>query len=213
MDTLQEKLTDLDTDPEILDCIISSLKTWHADQDHTEITTAQNPLLVQALTEQHFIGWFPFVEGLISTAWQAAQAAQALHYSSIDTRRTSHQWSRRLIQLLHNSTDNLWHHRNEIKHVTDQPRQTRMHRELSQEIAKEFMIGPTGLLQGDSARFFQRDLITLLKQNPKYKHAWLYQLTQARQRHKRKLHHDDELKTISQHQSKLFKWFKTGVAS
>ena len=210
LDTLEEKLTDLDTDPEILDCIISSLKAWHAGLDHTEITTAQNPLLVQALTEQHTIGWFPFVEGLISNTWQAAQA---LHYSSIDTRRTSHQWSRRLIQLLHTLTDSLWHHRNESKHVTDQPRQKRMRRDLGREITLEYMIGPAGLLQGDSARFFQRDLPTLLNQNTKYKMAWLYNLAQARQRHKRKLQHDDELNTISQGQSKLFKWFKTGVAS
>ena len=88
-----------------------------------------------------------------------------------------------------------------------------MRRELSHEIAQEFMIGPAGLPQGDSARFFQRDLITLLNQTPKYKHAWLYQVAQARQRDKRKLHHDDDLQTTSQRQSKLFKWFKTGVAS
>jgi hypothetical protein len=210
LDTLEEKLTSLETDPEILECIISALKAWHAGRAQVQLTTAQNPLLLQAYQEQHSIGWFPFVEGLISTTWQAAQA---LHYSSIDTKRTSQQWSRRLIQLLHSLTDNLWHHRNDIKHVTDQPRQKRMRRELSQEIAQEFMIGPAGLLPGDSARFFQHDLITLLQQKPKYKHAWLYNMAQARQRHKRKLQHDDELQTISLRQSKLFKWFKTGVAS
>jgi hypothetical protein len=210
LETLEEQMTALETDPEIQDCIITSLKNWYSGQGHLQMTTALNPLLPQALQEQHSIGWFPFVEGLISTKWRKAQA---LHYSSIDTRRTSHQWSRRLIQLLHTLTDNLWQHRNEVKHVTEQPRQKRMRLELKQEIIKEFMTGPAGLPQGDAARFFNRNIVTLLQHTTHYKLAWLHQLAQARQRHKRKLQHDDELKTISLRQSKLFKWAQTGVAS
>jgi hypothetical protein len=208
--TLQHQLSAIDTDPEIQDCIITSLTTWHAGLGHVRLEESQNPLLIQALTEQHSIGWFPFVEGLISATWQKAQA---IHYSTINTKRTSQQWSHRLIQLIHTLTDNLWHHRNEIKHKTGQPRQKRMRLELLREVAKEFMIGPAGLPPGDSARFFNTSLMDLCQKDTHYKSAWLYQLAQARQRHKRKQLHDDEINTISLGQSRLFKWAKTGVAT
>jgi hypothetical protein len=210
LDSLISKLTSMETDPEIQDCMVHSLKSWHAGHGPFQMNAAQNPLLLQALREQHRIGWFPFIEGLISTTWQKAQA---LHYSSIDTKRTSPQWSRRLIQLLHTLTDNMWQHRNEIKHISSQPRQKRMRYILHQEIAKEFMTGPSGLPRGDSSRFFDHNIVTLLQSSTKYQLAWLHNLAQARQRHKRKLHHDDELSTISKQQSQLFKWARTGVAS
>ena len=210
LSSLQSKLTAIDTDPEIQSCFVDSLHAWRHGLAMPHMQAAHNPLLHQAFQEQCSIGWFQFIEGLLSTKWKEAQA---IHYSSIDTRRTSQYWCRRTIQLLHTLTDNLWHHRNEVKHVTDQPRQKRMRRLLDQEIVQEFAIGPTDLPQGDATHLFNRNIVTLLQSTTNYKQAWLYQTAQARQRHQRKRQHDDDLSTISLHQSKLFKWARTGVTS
>ena len=207
---LQASLTALDTDPEIETVILSAISSWHADTAPTAPQPGLNPLLLQAYDHQSLIGWFPFIEGLISYDWTDAQA---IHYANISSSCSGKQWSKQLIKHIHHLTDTMWQHRNDIKHNLSQPRQKRMRRLLDLEITRELIQGPADLPRGDASRLFQRNLVSLLQQSTNYKQAWLFQTAQARQRHQRQREHNDELETISLTHSKLFKWAQTGIAT
>jgi hypothetical protein len=212
---LETKLEAIDTEPTLLSNIVSALHSWWSDTPPPAPDPFHTPLLAQAVTEQSQIGWFPFVQGLISVTWKQVQAH---HYSSFhpshrSSRRTSKAWVGILIRQLHNLTDTMWAHRNDVKHKTLQPRQKRMCNILDREITREYLTGPAGLPRGDANRLFNLNIISLLQHNTHYKQAWLYQTAQARQRHQRRREQDNELNTISLTQSKLFKWAQTGIAT
>jgi hypothetical protein len=214
--TLHTKLARLDTDPDIQEAIASAISSWYHNEPPPEPPPApdphqeQNALLSTAIQEQSLIGWLPFLEGLISSQWKQAQAT---HLSSIGSSRSCYQWVQALIRQLHQLTDTMWQHRNDIKHTTSQPRQKRMREMLDDEIIQVMMLGPGDLPRADALRLFQRNIISLLLKPTLYKQHWLYQVATAQQRQKRIREHDDELNTISLSQSRLFKWAKTGVTT
>ena len=109
---LESWLTKMATDPDIKYAILSHLKSWR--EGHPLPST--NPFLLEEILHcQARIGWRRFFEGWLVREWTTSQQA---YYKISKSLRSGRRWTIELIKKLWDVTRDLWEHRNNILHKT-----------------------------------------------------------------------------------------------
>ena len=72
LDNLNSWMTDNNSEPEMQDVIITSMKTWR-DSSTTSFTEIDNRNIRHTLEEQNVIGWDNLFNGFISSQWKIIQ--------------------------------------------------------------------------------------------------------------------------------------------
>ena len=102
------------TDPEIWDCICSTLCLRSIDACFAPVAS---PIITAAALDQDAIGWMNFIKGRISLEWCTAQSH---FYASISSSRTSHRWAEELVQNLLAMVHKMWIAHNDVAHAIDE---------------------------------------------------------------------------------------------
>jgi hypothetical protein len=108
MKTLQHSLRKLDTDPELINCIIKYLDSWRYNYNLTSLENHQYRALLEL---QDTIGGRKFFG--IHKEWEIKQSN---YYKLTNSRRSCKRWTIALITKLWDVAWDLWEHRNEVYH-------------------------------------------------------------------------------------------------
>jgi hypothetical protein len=107
---LKRELQKLDTDPALLQCILSYLNSWRSNQP---LISLNNEDLQRLLDNQNKIGAEQFFEGWHHTDWELWQN---IYYNDTKSRRSGKRWSIAVITKLWDITWDLWEFRNAVYH-------------------------------------------------------------------------------------------------
>jgi len=136
---LQTWLVHTDTNPDIIDCLIRTLRNRGLS---TFTGTARDSCLAAA-QDQDLIGFFGTMVGCLSSRWESAQASYWLsHHSS----KSPKLWAHQLCQRLLNATHATWLLRNQ--QIQSHLLETRT-QDLLTAICSEFDLGHQNLLPSD----------------------------------------------------------------
>jgi len=144
VDTLQETMEAIDTDPELLQALLLRLSQFHGQQPLTE--EDWSPAVKSTIAEQDKIGWKALLEGLPSRRWRLTQHQ---YYTSVASERSSKRWIATLLQQLGKIAWDQWEHRNAIANGEKHPRQLRALQVLHNQIATEYITGADDLPASD----------------------------------------------------------------
>jgi hypothetical protein len=206
---LRTALRKIDTDPNILQAIITYLTSWRSEQFLKPIRQNQ---LGQLIALQDTIGKKPFFEGWIHSDWETAQH---LYYSAINSQRSGKRWTIALITKLWDVAWDLWDFCNAVYHqITNKASEVdtkaldRQMQDLSHSLTY------TGLLTKDChLTTIPIDRLLLLPRIQKVE--WINQVTlamaQAKKRHfhlrqSRNDYHRRHQRMIQSMQSTLRQW-------
>jgi hypothetical protein len=191
---LEAWMTEMDTDPAIMECILLSLETHDPTQSFAAFG---NPRTLQAAQAQDQIRWLHTMEGKLSAKWQQVHAA---HYRSIDSRRSPKKWAAGLITNLLMVTHSQWLHRCAVLHARDaQGLKLKEGQELQADIQEQFLLGLDGL-QARDHHYITRDKACVFALPPDNKKAWLSSVKIARQTYlESKARELDNMRHLMQH--------------
>ena len=201
---LDEKMTELDTQPELQAALLLRLTQWRQNIPLTDVNWP--PEVTNAIHAQDAIGWKPFIEGVPSSHWQQVQQQ---HYDSIDSTKTGRRWLIAILKKLNQTAWDQWEHRNGVLHGPNSPRTRAMIKALDDEILAEWVQGPHDLPARDR-HHFSLPLLDLINRSTKYKKAWLHNVHAARQRQVRRASQDLELDTTTPERQAILNWMRTG---
>jgi hypothetical protein len=164
---LEAWMTEADTDPTIMECILLSLETRNPNQ---LFTAFRNPRTLQASQAQDRIGWLHTMEGKLSSKWRLLQAE---HYRSIDSLRSPGKWAAGLITNLLVVTHSQWLHQCTVLHEKDaQGLKLKEGQELLMAIQEQFLLGLEGIHARDH-HYITRGEACIFALPPDNKKAWL----------------------------------------
>ena len=128
---LQEWLTNYGTSPTLQDLLINRLNNLRV----TSNLPNYEPSILSLHFSQEKIGWFPAINGLLSTHWEATQQLYFRHIKSTKSGRT---WVIALIKKLWQVSWDMWDHRNSVLHDNEESQQKLLLRqELQSKILSE----------------------------------------------------------------------------
>jgi hypothetical protein len=174
IDSLDSWLTDVDTFPDIQQCIISTLRT----RDSTASFVARGTVsILSATVSQDCIGWQNFAEGKISKEWAELQGA---YYLTQASERTVGSWSKGLVKRLLEMVHAQWKHRNSVLHERDFDGMKRLDGlALRRAIHEQFDLGLDGLDAPDR-HFICRGIDSVFQLPVSERKAWLAGIKLAR---------------------------------
>ena len=167
--------------PALARLILYHLKMWRSATPILPIYVS-DPLLREAVRDQHRIGWNGFLEGFASPFWQQAQAA---YFSRIGSRLSARRWIAALLRKGWNISWDMWDHRCSVR---DAPQSFFFHEEhlsLNLDIELEITTGTVGWRSAD-LRWFRRTTQALLSESVEYKRQWLSHIQVIRARNMRR---------------------------
>ena len=132
------------TDPEIWDCICSTLCLHSIDACFAPFAS---PTLTAAALDQDAIGWMNFIEGRISLEWCMVQSQ---FYASISSSCTSRQWAEELVQNLLAMVHKMWIACNDVAHaINEKGRKIKHVLTMDADINEQFMLVYEDLMHRD----------------------------------------------------------------
>jgi hypothetical protein len=177
IDLMKQWLTEVDTDPELLDCIVEYAQ-GQGGITMAEICYKKAHLYQLMAADQDEIGWRRFMEGMICRRARAIQTV----YSTIKGSSISHlQWSEGLVIKLLEATHGQWLYRCVQIHVKVTGTLVTAHmEEILQEIVRQLKLGMEDLLDEDQylAEINLNDLESSLGEHQEY---WLLAICAARE--------------------------------
>jgi hypothetical protein len=175
VDVIEDWLTEVDTEPDIIYCIVQALRP--RSPQHV-FTAYASPSILAAATAQDRIGWINFVEGKISDEWRILQSR---YYLELGSRRSGDRWAENLVTKLLELVHSMWTYRNSVLHARDRDGlKVRDGAELAAAINTQFVLGKTGLAHGDR-HFISRGHENVSQLPVAERRAWLEGVTLARQ--------------------------------
>jgi hypothetical protein len=143
---LEQWLHDVDTDPEIVDCIVEYLQ--RRGQESMDEIVQEAPGRLDAMGQsQDKIGWRRFLEGMIL---KEITGIQQQYYALNGSKMSLENWSSGLITRLLEITHGQWVYRNFIEHDPVLGTiATARKEELLREIKRQQELGDGGLLEED----------------------------------------------------------------
>jgi hypothetical protein len=112
VDSLQQWMESVLTEPQVAETIISELKNWR-NPSHALVRPPTPMPDILAHTQQGDIGWNLALEGWLATEWEVTQQS---HYALINSRKTGHRWMASFIHRCWQIIWVLWEHRNGVLH-------------------------------------------------------------------------------------------------
>ena len=168
VDQLDILLTDLHTEPDIRDALLSLYESAATNETWLPPTT-YNPLLGQAIAEQRLLGPHRILDGFIVRSWGLAQQE---YYLSIQRATTSSIWASKVVRKIWHIAWDLWLHR---RHIRDTPADYNVgerHLALDEAIRHEFNRFPPDHTHRKS-RWFCRTPSDLEQESLDWKERWL----------------------------------------
>lgn len=191
---LREELEDLDTDPTLIELIISRLSSWF-DETHLPPINLSDPRYAQLIASQDVIGWYNFFMGLPSIHWRRVQA---LYYARIRSQRSSKKWLVALIRKQWQIAWDLWQIRNDAVHSIDQGEAIIRCRA---QIQNEYEVGCRNL-PNNLKKLFRCPLETMLTKSLATQAMWLERIITGRFR----AAESPEIAQLDQMRSTLARW-------
>ncbi len=173
---LERWLHDVDTDPELADCIVEYLQ--RRGQESMEETIQEMPRRFNAMgRSQDRIGWRRFLEGMIL---KKITGIQQQYYALNGSKMSLEKWSSRLITRLLEITHGQWVYWNFIVHNPVLGTiATARKEELLQEIERQRELGDKGLLEEDKY-LAEINLEGLETTSGEQQHYWLLAIKTTR---------------------------------
>lgn len=112
LNKLDERLSNMDTMPELQLVMMSRLRSWYAGTTPRQFSIS-NKHLMQALEGQDRIGWNNFVYGRPHYLWSISQLA---FYQSTGSTKSPRRWLQAILKQLWAISWDMWQHRNHVKH-------------------------------------------------------------------------------------------------
>lgn len=199
---LRAWMDEVDTDPDIRDCIYNTLATRNPKQSFVTFSTART---LQAARAQDRIGWMFTTEGKMSYEWLSLQET---HYSLYNPRRSARSWAAGLTTNLLHVTHSQWIHRNTVLHERDaQGLKIKEGQELSAAIEAQFSAGLDGLHPRDY-HFINRGLDQINTLPAAAKKAWLRGISIARE-----IYLASEAREMESMRASMLNWLSTSKPS
>ena len=164
---LQTKLEQLETHPEITNCLVQGIRFRH--QSFTQHAT---PDTAQAAHDQDQIGWESLLEGRIASEWTEIQDR---HYTSQRSRRCPSLWAQRVVEALWEYTHSLWTTR--CTTINDMEKAQALHtlkqttNERIIQLYNDYL--PQNFAANDRYLFTDKTLTERLASNQTTKETWL----------------------------------------
>ncbi len=146
LDLAESWLEDMDTDPDLLDCI---MEYAHGRGGRTmeNICDGLGPQYQRMAMEQDAIGWRRFMEGMVSKEMRTIQYE---YYHGQGSRLSSTRWAKGLILKLLETTHRQWIYLNVQIHDKVSGTQATLRKEsILREIEEQMELGDSGLLEED----------------------------------------------------------------
>jgi hypothetical protein len=167
LQSLQEWMVSVQTDPGISKAIITGLNNWRCG---STLAFPSGHYLHCAVYQQSDIGWGNLLEGWISIEWVGVQQQ---FYTSIHSRRSGRYWAVLLLHKLWSIARELWEHRNMVLHqqknVISDMQDTLLHRKIQRLYSKLVQLS----LATDDSYLCTFPLPILLKKTWSYKIEWV----------------------------------------
>ena len=173
MTTLADKMRSLKTSPAIIRALIDGLQPIWADLP--SFTTSHTMTGIDdATASQSQIGWWALICGKWSKKWELLQQRYLL---MINSPRSPRRWQSSIIQLLWNTSWDLWDWRNSVAHSPASRTFNLLHQQLDREIQYLWNLGAPASFERQN--YFRGSLASLLKMHHSYKQAWLLRVRPA----------------------------------
>ncbi len=200
---LEEWMTSVGTDLDILNAIVMHLTRWKTQQ---EVNTRSSWDLSDLVEQQEVIGWRNFFEGWMSSAWEEAQHQ---HYVFIKSRHTGKRWAISLIKKLWQVAWDLWEHRNGILHKKECNLVQEESRRLDQRIRGAYFDYKHSLPR--HGRYLTSlPLRIILSKDTIYKTTWLtqIQLATATFKHQQWMERHREVQSMNETRRRMRDWLR-----
>ena len=175
MHGLLKKLHRIDTCWYILVALKLELNNWKKSINHTTLSFPEE--IQQAIQEQRYIGWKPFLEGLISTKWGQYRQES---YEDKNIKKTGQKWAKRLIKYTWEFIEEIWTERNKKLHNTQHIEDMEGVPLLKESITKEWKKGIGRLPASEFSKFFKQKLGDILEKSIETRKHWLMVVKQGR---------------------------------
>ena len=167
-----------------------------------------HPLLQQAIDEQHAVGWFPMMMGMMTCKWSEIQKG---YFKELGKSNALERWCKQILKQLMMIAWDQWADRNNIKHNTMTPAKQRELKALDSMVKEKHATDEQSLLKEDR-HLVQKDLDTILNEYDVIgKKQWIESVEQAKRRFDS--NHEEEVTPAVQKQREfLQKWLNRAPA-
>ena len=170
---LRRWMENKDTAPVIIDALCKGLHQW---QLHGYVEEHPNDILIST---QNIIGWNGVLEGCFSHKWSEYQDH---YFQDIKSRRSGFKWQVDLCKRIWQIPWDMWQHRNNIEHATDQQK---LLQQIQIDVQEELVKGNDNDL--DIERFLQEATQeNFIGRTIAYKKGWLRGIQALRARKQRR---------------------------
>jgi len=149
------------TDPQLAQALVAGLQAWRNNTQETNEDAAS--------TKQAWIGWNGLLDGWLSLEWRYQQEAYWVQWRR---RKSSKRWTAELIKKLWNISWDMWDHRNEALHHSQNARADILESRVNDQITALYQQGLQAIPR-DSFAFFKTPLKILLTKTKQYKTRWV----------------------------------------
>jgi Reverse transcriptase (RNA-dependent DNA polymerase) len=167
---LKEYLSDIKTDPNIIEQLVEGLRSW---------STKQDPPNQPMIWDQTQIGWNGILEGILGNHWMEEQQI----YAQSKTQATNgSKWAQLIVRRLWKIAWEIWSHRNEEAHRNDQ---NILMENLLTRVEEEIETGTQGYRSLEHL-MLSSEIDKVRKGNILYIQCWLNSIRARRDRAKRR---------------------------
>jgi hypothetical protein len=170
---LEVEMRRLQTDPILVQIIISRLRTWQLSEEPADHDIPER--YKEVLQSQDSQGWSNFWMGLPSKGWQ-----EIPHYHRIASSKTGPSWLIAIIRKQWLIAWDIWDYRNSIVHDKDNGTDIQ---QVANAIRAEYAAGTPSR---EMRKFFRLPLRDTLRRNFDYQTNWLHRVATHRERTHRK---------------------------
>ena len=136
-------------------------------------------MLQQAIDEQHAVGWFPMMMGMMTFKWSEIQKG---YFKELGKSNALERWCKQILKQLMMIAWDQWADRNNIKHNTMTPVKQRELDALDSMVREKHATDEQSLLREDR-HLVQKDLDTILNEYDVIgKQQWIKSVEQAKRR-------------------------------
>jgi hypothetical protein len=165
---LEQKLIELDTDPDLQALLLLLLDNWRFDRT---LSADLPPYLKDLAQKQALLSGNRLLEGWLRPDWQWYQQR---YYCRIWSKRNGRRWLVAVIQKLWDTAWDLWDHRNNVLHEQDSTLTVAMSNVIQREVIYTYNTLQGWLLPRKDAYLVKFPLEDLLRKDDSVKQAWLH---------------------------------------
>ena len=162
--------------PHLVEVLCSSITSWRNNTPYAVIPRHYDARVLEAINDQHILGWGRLFYGIWSTFWISLQQE---HFQSLGSMKSAEIWIATVQHKLWLLAFNMWDHRNKVLHNTRHSIFPHEMVAIDSEIMQEMQLGNANLPQ--SQRYlFQGTAQEKLRWTISMKIQWLISTRRSR---------------------------------